>query len=101
MSMLQLVQQLHHHEEPITAVLLTHVRSHDRGDGWYILAGDDGGATSVSFAAAVGRSAGVWHLDQVLQVSSFAVTSLLPLPPTSALAPLAPPKVFCSVAGPE
>ncbi len=102
---LQQLQQLHHHQHPITSILL--FSSTADASSHYLLSGDESGLVAVCYSSSDSpldshlHDELLWRLDTVLQVSSFRVTALLPLPPGPLLLPSAPPRVFCSVLGPE
>ena len=104
---LQQLQQLHHHQHPITSILLFSSTAASDAASHYLLSGDESGLVAVCYSSSDSRLDShlhdefLWRLDTVLQVSSFRVTALLPLPPGPPLLSSSPPRVFCSVLGPE
>jgi hypothetical protein len=112
MQPFKILHQLHDHNEPITCIIaqgLTGNGSCARrqeeaaaGGSCRLLTGDARGFIKVYCLPPRGRAdallASEWLLDHTLEVSSFAITSLLPLPPAAASSF---PRVFCGVAGPE
>jgi hypothetical protein len=94
----EILLQLHDHNEPVTCILAQGLS----GGKPYLLTGDTQGFVNVYCLSPSGRTdasrASEWQLVHTLDVSSFAITSLSPLPPAAASSF---PRVFCGVAGPE